>query len=218
MTHPRDLVEYYQARAPEYDAIYAKPERQSDLRRLEHDLPRAFEDRQCLEIACGTGYWTQFLARSARSLTGVDVTPATLAIAQRRCEHMNVAFVRGNAFALPFRADAFDGAFAGFWISHVARSALPGFLEHLSGCLRTGARVVLLDNLYVPGNSTPVAHRDSDGNTFQDRTLADGSRTRVLKNFPTEAELCALVQGSACALEYRALEFYWVFRYDVQAR
>ena len=218
MLHSHDLVDYYQARAPEYDAIYAKPERQGDLRQLEHNLPPALANRKCLEIACGTGYWTQFLARSAGSLTGVDVTPATLAIAQRRCQNMRVGFVRGSAFALPFRADAFDGAFAGFWISHVGRSALPGFLAHLHGCLRAGARVVLLDNLYVPGNSTPIAHRDGEGNTFQDRTLADGSRTRVLKNFPTETELHALVQGSACAPEYRALEFYWVFQYEVQAR
>lgn len=215
MTSERELAEYYQARAPEYDAIYRKPERQADLRALEHDLPEAFADRRALEVACGTGYWTQFLARTARSIVAIDLTPATLAIAGHRCAGMRVDFVQGDAFALPFRAGAFDAAFAGFWFSHVRKLQLGRFVSGLHACLGPGARVILLDNRYVEGNSTPIAHRDGEGNTFQDRTLADGSRTRVLKNFPDEAELRALLPDGARAPHYRALEFYWVFEYEL---
>ena len=50
----------------------------------------------------------------------------------------------------------------------------------------------MLDNRYVEGSSTPVTERDADGNGYQLRKLADGSTHRVLKNFPTEAELEAL--------------------------
>ena len=141
---------------------------------------------------------------------------ATVAIARGRCAGMPVAFLRGDAFALPFAPNSFDGAFAGFWISHIRRSRLSAFLSHLAACLCPGARVVLLDNLYVAGNSTPIAERDGEGNTFQDRRLADGSISRVLKNFPTEAELCSAAGAHARAPEYRTLEFYWTFTYEIE--
>lgn len=211
------LAEYYQARAPEYDAVYAKPERQADLRMLEAELPENFSDSRAIEVACGTGYWTQFIARSARSVTAVDIAPATLAIASSRCKGMRAEFVRADSFALPFSPASFDAAFAGFWISHVRKSQLSLFLSGLNTCLEAGARVVFLDNLYVDGNSTPIAAHDSEGNTFQDRRLADGSTTRVLKNFPREAELRALVGSYARAAEYRALEYYWTFSYELRA-
>jgi hypothetical protein len=36
----------------------------------------------------------------------------------------------------------------------------------------------------TPSN-TPISRRDADGNTYQRRTLDDGSVHEVLKNFPT---------------------------------
>lgn len=216
MTRSPDLARYYEARAPEYDAIYAKPERQPDLRRLERELPDALRECHVLEIACGTGYWTRFIARSASSVTALDAAPATLAIARARCKAMRVAFVQGDIFRLPFAARSFDAAFAGFWISHVAKSRMTSFMASLHRCLGSGARVMWLDNRFVEGNSTPIAAQDSEGNTFQDRRLADGSVTRVLKNFPTEAELCDAVRQDARVVEYRALEFYWVLRYELR--
>lgn len=53
-----DLRAYYARRAVEYEAIYAQPERQADLRTLEAALPACFSGRSVLEVACGTGWWT----------------------------------------------------------------------------------------------------------------------------------------------------------------
>ena len=68
----------------------------------------------------------------------------------------------------------------------------------------------MLDNLFVEGNSTPIAHRDSDGNTFQCRRLDDGSEHDVLKNFPSEAELRADVAAFGQNVQFTALEYYWL--------
>jgi hypothetical protein len=54
------------------------------------------------------------------------------------------------------------------------------------------ARVVLLDNRYVEGSSTPVSEPDAHGNTYQLRRLADATEVRVLKNFPSKAQLRGL--------------------------
>ncbi|HEY6168738.1 MAG TPA: class I SAM-dependent methyltransferase, partial [Verrucomicrobiae bacterium] len=55
------LAEYYARRAGEYERIYAKPERQADLAALRARLAEAFRGRRVLEIACGTGYWTEVI-------------------------------------------------------------------------------------------------------------------------------------------------------------
>jgi demethylmenaquinone methyltransferase/2-methoxy-6-polyprenyl-1,4-benzoquinol methylase len=75
---------------------------------------------------------------------------------------------------------------------------------------------VLFDNRYIDGSSTPVAERDAEGNTYQLRSLADGSQNRVLKNFPTEADLRAVLSPHATRFSYRALEYYWLLEYELK--
>jgi demethylmenaquinone methyltransferase/2-methoxy-6-polyprenyl-1,4-benzoquinol methylase len=212
----QQLSAYYAARAGEYERIYDKPERQADLERLRHLIPNYFVGRNVLEIACGTGYWTQFIAPVARSVTATDINPETLAIAQSKdFPSARVRLEIADVYRLPPHYTDFTGAFAGFWWSHLRRTERRNFVESLHRALSPGAVVVALDNLYVQGSSTPVSHLDADGNSFQRRRLADGSEHMVLKNFPTEAELIAEISGNSTAIEYIALEYYWVLKYEV---
>ncbi|MEO7727355.1 MAG: class I SAM-dependent methyltransferase [Burkholderiales bacterium] len=209
------MQSYYAARAPEHDAVYLKPERQADLRAIEHWLPPVFAGANVLEIACGTGYWTQFLAPVATSILAVDAALETMAIAKSRVPEGKVRFVVGDAYALPRQTEKFDAAFAGFWFSHVPRQRQRAFLAGLNAALRPGARVVLLDNRYVDGSSSPISERDGDGNSYQTRKLADGSTHRVLKNFPSEMELTTLVGGSSQSALFKCWQYYWAFEYVV---
>ena len=74
---------------------------------------------------------------------------------------------------------------------------------------------MLLDNRYVEGSSSPISEQDEDGNTYQTRKLADGSTHRVLKNFPAEPELKALVAESGRSAKLRYWQYYWAFEYSV---
>jgi len=210
------LSQYYAERAHEYERIYDKPERQADLARLREMIPRYFAARDVLEIACGTGYWTQFIAPAARTITATDINPETLAIARSKPfpagrVHFDVADI--NALAPSYRN--FTAAFAGFWWSHVPRAGLRAFIESLHKALSPGAVVVVLDNRYVEGSSTPISHVDAEGNSYQLRRLANGSQHTVLKNFPTEAELVAKIGPLGTAIEYTGLGYYWLLKYEV---
>jgi demethylmenaquinone methyltransferase/2-methoxy-6-polyprenyl-1,4-benzoquinol methylase len=210
-----ELREYYAARAQEYEGIYRKPERQPDLRKLEALLPDMLGGRRVLEIACGTGYWTQFFARKAKGITAVDASTETLALAAAKGLPANQVELRiADVYELPEELGLFDGAFAGFWWSHVPISDQPRFLRSLDRRLGRGARVVLLDNLYVEGNSTPIARRDDEGNTYQVRRLADGSEHVVVKNFPTENELVSVLGPFGRNFQFVRLEYFWVFVYE----
>jgi len=209
------LRRYYAARAREYERIYEKPERQPDLRRLETLLPALYSGRRVLELACGTGYWTQFLARSAAGIVAVDASTETLALAAaKELPRDRVEYRVADVYDLPQELGRYDGAFAGFWWSHVPRRDQARFLASLARRLVPGAQVAFLDNLYVEGSSTPVSHRDAAGDTFQRRRLADGSEHVVLKNFPTAAELDAAIAPFGRNPRYTALDYYWVYAWE----
>jgi demethylmenaquinone methyltransferase/2-methoxy-6-polyprenyl-1,4-benzoquinol methylase len=212
-----ELRQYYAARAREYDRIYEKPERQADLRKLEALLPDVLAGRRVLEVACGTGYWTQFISRKADGVVAVDASTETLELAAARHLAGRVEFRVADAYDLTDALGQFDGAFAGFRWSHVPVREQTRFFESLDRRLHPGAKVVLLDNLYVEGSSTPISHRDEDGNTYQRRQLADGTEHMVLKNFPTERELNEAVQKFGHSFEYLRLEYYWVFVFEKKA-
>ncbi len=206
------LRSYYAARAAEYDRVYEKPERQHDLRAIQRWLPPLFAGTRMLEIACGTGYWTQFIAPAAAEVVALDAADETLSIAKARLG-ANVELILGDAYALPIDRGKFSSAFAGFWLSHVPRQRQREFLAGLGGVLAPGARVVFLDNLSVEGSSHPITEEDPEGNTYQTRRLADGSLHRVLKNFPSEAQLRELVVGLGAPVEFKRFEYYWAFQY-----
>jgi len=90
-----DILDYYSARADEYEQVYAKPERQDDLGRLKALIPSFFVGRRVLEVACGTGYWTRLIAQRAAGVIACDLSPQVLAHAiARQPAESGTQFVR----------------------------------------------------------------------------------------------------------------------------
>ena len=214
MQAEKTLRDYCAAHAKEYDAIYAKPERQPDLRKIERWLPPLLSGKRVLEVACGTGYWTQFYAPQAERVVAPDAAQETLEIAARRRKTKGVDFRKVDAYALPDQLGLFDAAFAGFWLSHVPHKKLRPFLKGLHTRLAPQSQVIFLDNLYIQGSSTPIINRDEDGNTYQKRRLSEGTEHCVLKNFPSEGDLTRMIEGLGTKTRYRKFEYYWAFSYE----
>ena len=196
------MAAYYAARAAEYEAVYAKPERQADLRALAAWLPGVFAGRHVLEVAAGTGWWTVHGARDAALWLATDLNPETLAVARAKpALPRSVRFATADAYTLAELGERrFDAAFVGFWWSHVPKARLAGWIDVLFAHLLPGSPVVIMDNRYVEGSSTPIAEVDAAGDSWQHRRLADGSRHRVLKNHPARDEVEAVLGArvSAC--------------------
>jgi hypothetical protein len=127
-----------------------------------------------------------------------------------------VRFVHADAYRLDAGLGLFQAAFAGFWLSHVPRARVGEFLQGLHQRLEPGASVVLVDNSDAHSQDVPVSDEDVDGNTFQTRQLADGSRFRVLKNFHSEAELASAIQPSGVNPRYWKLRHFWVLSYELR--
>ena len=211
------MARYYAQRAAEYERIYQKPERQADLRAIEHWLAEGpFVGRRVLEVASGTGWWTAFGARAAQAWLATDVNPETMALARHKPLPACVSFATVDAYSLALlEGQTFDGAFAGFWWSHVPLQRLGHWLQTLHARLEPGARVVFLDNRYVSGSSTPLSRSDAQGNTYQQRRLDDGSTHEVLKNFPTREDSFSVLGPRAANAEWIEYPHYWVLSYEL---
>jgi SAM-dependent methyltransferase len=205
------LAEYYAERATEYDEVYRKPERQDDLARLRRLLPPLVAGKRVLEIAAGTGYWTQVLAATATAITATDINAETIAIAaQRDYGPAHVSLRTADAYQLEAVPGDFDLVFCGFWWSHIRHADISRFLAGVRDRTGPGTGLVLVDNRYVPGSNHPVTRTGPDGDTYQQRRLADGRGYEVLKNFTSRPQLETELAGAAAGLEWTELEYFWL--------
>ena len=213
----QEMSSYYAQRAAIYERVYLKPERQADLRALEAWLPPQFSGRRVLEVACGTGWWTLHGARDAAAWLATDINSETMDVARRKPLPANVELATVDAYTFAeLGSQTFDAAFAGCWWSHVALTRLQPWLATLHARLQPGARVVMLDNRYVAGSSTPLSRTDADGNSYQNRQLDDGSVHEVLKNFPTRDQAFAQLGPRAQDPQWTDYGHYWVLSYSLR--
>ena len=211
------LEDYYSKRASEYEQVYEKPERRRELEWLRERVPQLFRGRTVLEVACGTGYWTQYLAQSAAKVHACDINESVLEIAREKPIAPGKAhFFKADAVSLEGVPAGCNAAFAGFWWSHVKKSGVERFAANLAMRLAPGSVVGILDNQFAEGSSTPISRRDPDGNTYQLRKLASGEEYEVLKNFPTPAELREAVLPVAREAHLEALRYYWLLVFTLK--
>ena len=137
---------HWDERAPEYVAegrrnweseeplwgIFAVPESQVGL------LPRELDGRDAIELGCGTGYVSAWLARRGARPVGIDNSEAQLATARAFQEEFGLDFplLHGNAEEVPYPDGSFDLAISEYgasiwgdpyrWIPEAARLLRPG--------------------------------------------------------------------------------------------
>jgi len=185
----REQLAYYQARAGEYDESLQGmgPGEQASEEWL-HILSalRALRPvEQVLELACGTGIWTQELMKIGRSVTALDGSPEMLAINRSKAGGTVIEYQCVDLFQWePERQ--YDLVFFAFWLSHVPPAHLRGFLNKVARATKPGGRVFLVDE---PKSDRNISGPNVDG-VYQQRTLRDGSSFQIVKVYydPHEIE------------------------------
>ena len=193
MRRPDDLLEeqiaYYRARAPEYDDWYyrrGRYHREPETRRvwasgvaeLEAAVDAFAARGQVLELAAGTGLWTQRLVRTATAVTAVDTSPEVLELNHARAAGVGapVDYVIADLFAWePPRR--YDVVFFGFWLSHVPPAQFDSFWALVDRALAAEGRVFLVDDGPKPDRG--------DGGGVSRRQLADGRTYDIVKVYRT---------------------------------
>lgn len=183
-------ADYYRRRAGEYDVtVYG------DVVAARARIARLVAEMRptgtVLEIACGTGLWTEALAGLAQSVTAIDLAPEAVAIARDRVRADNVRFEVADIFSWETTA-RFDVIFFAAWLSHVPMSRFEEFWRLLRGLLAAGGRVLFIDQ-HVEGRDEETYLPGSD--EIVQRQLQDGSSYRIIKNFVDPERLERQLRG-----------------------
>jgi SAM-dependent methyltransferase len=199
-----EQIDYYRARASEYDAGAVDLPGGDELAEAVHRFrPRG----DVLELACGPGTWTPTLLRTAGSLTAIDSSPEMLAIAAERVGRSDrVRFVQDDLFG--WRPDRrYDAIFFGFWISHVPEERFAEFWSMVADALAPGGRVMFVDDAY----RTPDELVEGPGSSRIRRRLEDGTSFHAVKVPHTASALQARLDdlGWEIAVHATAGPFYW---------
>jgi ubiquinone/menaquinone biosynthesis C-methylase UbiE len=132
--------------AASYDRWYATPLGQL-VDRVEKEaifslLPKLAGQR-VLEVGCGTGNISLALARRESRVVGLDVSAPMLAAAQQhaRQQCLSPTWIKGEAGALPFPKNSFDGVISILALDFIADR--PGALQEMVRVLRPGGFLVL---------------------------------------------------------------------------
>lgn len=211
-----DQIQYYFERAKEYERIYQKPERQEDLKKLKIILKDLFFTKSVFEIACGTGYWTQFISETAKSIFAADINETVIEIAQSKKYESPTTFEKAGIYNLTNANKKFDSGFGGFIWSHIPKQELDIFLSGFISNISPGGLVVFIDNQYVDGSNTPIDSKDEYGNTYQIRKLSNGSDYKVMKNFPVAKEILDILNPIGSDIQIEQLKYFWVLKFKVK--
>ena len=153
-------------------------------------------------------------------MLATDINESVLEVARRKSyPRGDVDFQLADAFSLDQVAGFFDAGFSGFWWSHISRVQLRAFLVSFHGQLQPDAVVVFADNNPredLQGRRSEYV--DAVGNQYSVRTLVDGRQYEIIKNFPTEAEIRAALEGVGDEVQYFQSPCYWCVSYRTCSR
>jgi demethylmenaquinone methyltransferase/2-methoxy-6-polyprenyl-1,4-benzoquinol methylase len=201
-----EQIAYYRARAGEYDEWALRQGRYdrgpeanatwfTEMAQVADALQDFLGERpigNALEIAAGTGLWTQRIAPSVQRLTALDAAPETLAINRERLGSLaeRIHYITADIFDwLPPSDERFNVIFLGFWLSHVPPERFDAFWAKVRDWLAPGGRVFLVDSTYNPDSTARDHQLQGPEATTVERKLGDGQRFRIVKVFYTPERL-----------------------------
>jgi demethylmenaquinone methyltransferase/2-methoxy-6-polyprenyl-1,4-benzoquinol methylase len=188
-----EQADYYRKRAGEYDQWWFRQGRYdhgddinaqwfADAAEARRALDRFEPAGDVLELACGTGLWTERLVAYADRVTAVDGSSEMLELCRARVEDPRVSYIQADLFSWE-PAASYDVCFFGFWLSHVPDVRFESFWEKLSRALGQDGRVFFIDSSRHDLASA-VDHKLSEpGDPIMLRRLADGSEHHIVKRF-----------------------------------
>ena len=219
----QEQLEYYRARAAEYDQWALRQGRYDhgpELNRLWHD--QVAEVRQALlacgpvgsalELACGTGIWTEQLLKISQRVHAIDAAPEMLAINRAKLQSDRVRYEQTDLFTWRPRQE-YDLVFCGFWLSHVPPDRMTPFLQNVAMALKKGGRLFLVDSrreVYAGASDHSLRDPQSDS-ILDERKLNDGRRFTIVKVFHEPETLGASLAAQGLQPSLQTTDSYFIY-------
>jgi demethylmenaquinone methyltransferase/2-methoxy-6-polyprenyl-1,4-benzoquinol methylase len=223
-----EQIAYYRARAGEYDEWFLRrgrydqgPElnRQwfAEVAEVQAVLERQAPFGRVLELACGTGWWTEQLARHAASITAVDASPEVIAINRQRVHSANVTYKTADLFTWR-SSEPYDLVFFSFWLSHVPAERFAPFWELVRTALAPGGRVFFIDSRYEQSSTARDQPLEGNDAVTLRRRLNDGREFRIVKVFYTPDALAKRLRPLGWNVQIATTASYFIYGTGTRAR
>jgi demethylmenaquinone methyltransferase/2-methoxy-6-polyprenyl-1,4-benzoquinol methylase len=191
----KEQLTYYNARAREYDeslqgvgssnAAQAEfEEANQEWLHIVNALHILGPVEDVLELACGTGIWTQELMTIGASITAIDGSWEMIEINRAKSGAAAIDYECVDLFNWEPKRQ-YDLVFFAFWLSHVPPSHLPEFLSKVARTTKPGGRVFIVDEPRSDSNISGPNIED----LYQERTLNDGRTFRIVKVYHDPQEI-----------------------------
>lgn len=218
-----EQLQYYRERAAEYDEWWERrgrydrgDEANSRWNAEIHVVREVFDDldlgADVVELAPGTGYWTQLLAQRAGRVTALDGSAEMMDINRARLGALasKVEYRQVDLFGWqPKRT--WDSLVFCFWISHIPLERLPAFLATCRSALVPGGVMFFLDGRRVQETTATDQTLPAQDSEIMVRKLNDGREFRIVKNFHEAETLTGLAAVAGFDLEVHATASYFQF-------
>ena len=153
------------------------------------------KDKVILDIACGEGYGSNYMAERAKMVYGVDISTETIAHAKAKYARENLQFIQGSCAEIPLPDASIDVAISFETIEHHDRH------EEMMIEIR---RVLKPNGLLIISSPNKVEHTDNSPalpSEFHVKELSRGQLMSLLKSHFRKAQSIEqrIVYGSLCA-------------------
>lgn len=189
----QEQIAYYRARANEYDEWFyrmGRYDRGEEINQRWFDevavitraLHQVGEVRHILELASGTGIWTQELLSIGQKITAIDISPEMIEINRSKLGSPRVEYRQLDLFSWE-PDNEYDLVFFSFWLSHVPPEFLDSFLTKVYNSVRVGGQVFIIDSRFSPTSTAKNHTLIDDSNIHKSRKLNDGREFKIIKIF-----------------------------------
>ena len=216
----QDQIDYYRARAPEYDDWFYRRGRydlgaahtrrwQAEVQQVRDQLRSVSDIGHILEMAPGTGIWTAELIQIGERVTALDASPEMININRAKLRSDKIDYQLTDLFQYqPERQ--YDMVFFGFWLSHVPADKLSPFLNAVHAALKPGGRLFFVDSraLDLSRNHAGTAKLGAD---LQRRELKDGRQFDIVKIYYEPAELTATLRERGFDIEAQTTDNFFIY-------
>ena len=223
-----EQIAYYKARSGEYDEWFFRQgryDRGPELNKLWFDELEIVRQAlytfnpagNILELACGTGLWTQHLLPNATRITAVDAVDEVIAINKNRLQSPLVQYIKADIFEWT-PDNKYEVIFFAFWLSHVPAERFETFWALIDDALIPGGRVFLIDSLY-DWTSTARDHLlGAKQDTMIKRRLNDGREFSIVKVFHQAKQLSNRLQNMGWQFTLKETPHYFLYGYGAKSK
>jgi demethylmenaquinone methyltransferase/2-methoxy-6-polyprenyl-1,4-benzoquinol methylase len=214
-------IAYYRGRASEYDQWFLRegrydygPEQRrrwfAEVAEVRRALDLLAPWGEVLELAAGTGWWTEQLLAHAERITAVDASPETITISRAKLGSYRVRYVQADLFTwTPNRR--YDLVFFSFWLSHVPHDRFAAFWETVRDALAPGGAAYVIDSAFDPSSTAKDHAVPNRGAGVVTRKLNDGREFRIVKLFYRPDELASKLSALGWRADIAQTQRYFIY-------